>query len=239
MPAMDIASPTCKQRWQTALFRANLPQVFFAANEYIDKWQAGADSGGKLVQYLATIADFAMFAQSTMKLNDGASRAAQILIRGHSSLLMLGFEVPEETPGLKVAGEAVKTLRSGLEAMVAHSLGVAPDPLSLAPVVVELANNLLSYANTVRYARLRNTYTLSLEYLRRLYRVGGDQGTFARSLGLASSASVPECLNAVNKRAFGFTTRLTDAGGYSPTLAEKIVNYWTVTISDYANLQQP
>lgn len=67
--------------------------------------------------------------------------------------------------------------------------------------------------------------------------MGGDHVTFAQSLGLADKASVRDCINAVNKKSFGFPTRLTDANAYNPDLVEKVVNYWVLVISDYAALK--
>lgn len=238
--AIDKPSPTCRERWQTAIFRANLPKIFFNANEYIDRWQQASEAGGQLVDVLASVADLTMFTQSVMKLPDGAKKATLILFKGNSMLLMLGFETPEQTLGVQLAGEAVDTLRSGVETMVEHQLAGAParvSPLALLPKIVKLANSLLSYANTVRYSRLRNTYTLALEHMRLLYRMGGDQTMFAHNLGLAATASTQERLDAVNKLTFGFSTQLTDAGGHNASLAAKLVDYWTVSISALAGMK--
>ena len=239
--AIDKPSPTCGERWQTAIFRANVPKVFFAANEYIDRWQAAADTGDELVEYVATLAELAVFADSVMGVKGGVAKAAQIIIKGNSSLLMLGFALPEQTLGVTIAREAVDAVRSGVEAIVEQQLrqpGGVINPWTVAPKVVTLANSLLSYANTVRYSRLRNTYTLALQYLRLLYRMGGDQTAFAQSLGLAANASVQDCLSAVNRRSFGFPTQLTDAGAFNATLAEKVVNHWVTAISEYAALKE-
>jgi hypothetical protein len=234
--AIDKPSPTCQERWRTAIFRENVPKVFFATNAYIDRWQAAADAGHELAEYVVSLAELAQFASTVMKVKDGAEKAAQILIKGNSSLLMLGFDLPEETLGVSLASEAVQTVRDSLEVMVAQHLSGRADPMVVPPKLARLAISLLSYANTVRYSRLRNTYTIALEYLRLLYRVGGDQSAFARSLGLAADASVRDCLGAVNRRSFGFPTQLTDAAAFNQALAEKVVNHWTMTISAYAAL---
>ena len=237
--AIDKPAPTCREQWQTEIFRAQIGKIFFATNQYIDQWQESADTGAKAADWIATLAETAMFADTTMGLKGGAKKAALILTKGNSLLLMLGFDLPEETLGVSVAKEAVGTIRSEIEALVESGLGVAPSPLSLAPSTIKLFNSLLAYANTVRYSRLRNTYTVALEYLRLLYRMGGDQAAFAQSLGLALTASVPDCVRAVNKKAFGFPTQWTDASAYNPALVEKVVNHWAVAISDYAALKAP
>lgn len=239
---IDKPSPTCRERWQTAIFRHSVGKIFYTANEYIDRLQDGADTGGAFVDTAATYAEWMMFAVSTMKVKDGAAKLALIMFKGNSALLMWGLESPAETLGSAVAHEAVDTIRSEIEAIVADRLSnlgaeVNPNPMEVAPKLVKLANSLLSYANTVRYSRMRNAYTLALEYLRLLYRMGGDQAAFAQSLGLAPTASVQDCVNAVNKKSFGFPTSLTDASAYNPRLVEKVVNYWVSAISDYAALK--
>ena len=237
--AIDKPSPTCRERWQTAIFRHGVGKIFFATNEYIDTWEQAAVNGERFGQFLATVADLALFSVSVMKSPPGvAEKATTILIKGNSLLLMAGFEIPEETLGVQLAGEAVATMRSGIEAMVDYGLSGAVEPKSVAPQFMKLANSLLAYANTVRYSRLRNTYTLALQYLRLLYRMGGDQTAFAQSLGLAANASVQDCLSAVNRRSFGFPTQLTDAGAFNATLAEKVVNHWVTAISEYAALKE-
>jgi hypothetical protein len=234
---IDKPSPTCRERWQTAIFRAGVPKIFFAADEYIDAWQKASETGERLGDIFAQVADLALFGKTVMKIEDGATKAALILTKGNSMLLMLGFELPEQTLGESLASEAAETIRSGIEAMVEQALVGVVSPMSVAPQTMTLANKLIAYANTVRYSRLRNTYTVALEYMRLLYRMGGDQSAFARSLGLADNASVHDCLGAVNKKSFGFPTNLTDAGAYNPTLAEKVVNHWVMAVSEYAALK--
>lgn len=240
---IDKPSPTCQERWQAAIFRnGGVSNIFFTTNEYIDRWQNGADTSEAFVDSVTTYADWAMFAGSTMRVEDGAAKVALIMFRGNSALLMWGLESPEETLGLVLARESVDTIRSAVEAIVANRLSnpggvVNPNPIEVATKLVKLSNSLLSYANTVRYSRMRNTYTLALEYLRLLYRMGGDQAAFAQSLGLAPTASVQDCVRAVNKKSFGFPTSLTNASAYDPRFVEKVVNHWVSEISDYAGLK--
>ena len=115
---------------------------------------------------------------------------------------------------------------------------IKADPATIALDLTSVANDLFAYANTVRYARLRNSYTLTLEYLRLLYRVGGDQNEFATRLGLATNASILDCIKAVNKKKFGFKTNITKADSYNPDLVKKLVEHWTSVITDLATLKQ-
>ena len=126
-----------------------------------------------------------------------------------------------------------------IDATVDAGLTGVVDAAGIATAAAKVSNSLLTYANTVRYSRMRNTYTVALEYLRLLYRMGGDSAALAQSLGLAPATSVHDCVRAVNTKSFGFPTRLTDANAYDPDLVEKVVVYWTAAISDYAGHKAP
>lgn len=236
---IDKPSPTCRERWQTVIFRSGVGKVFFATNEYIDAWQKSADTGELLGEILANVADLALLTKGVMELPDLASKVGTIVFRGNTFLLMLGLDQAPDTLGVEFTRQAVEVMRSAIEGQIEQGLTGSVSLIGVAPQVAKLANSLLALANTVRYSRLRNTYTVALEYLRLLYRMGGDHVTFAQSLGLADKASVRDCINAVNKKSFGFPTSLTDANAYNPDLVEKVVNYWVLAISDYAALKAP
>lgn len=234
--AMKLKDPSCLQRWQTVIFRRTVPPVFGASRVYIDKWQAAADTGASLVDVCTKVGNAALFLRSLGATPDATARAARVLVRGNTVLLNLGLEYPEETIGLTLTREAVNDIRGVVEASVTYGFTNTVNPLSQIPNLVKLANNLLRYANTVRYTRLTNTYTLTLEYLRLLYHFGGDQAQFAQSLGLLPTAPVQDCIIVVNRK-YGFSTNVTSRNGFNPSLAEKLISYWTSAVADLAAIQ--
>lgn len=236
--AIDKPSPTCQERWQTAIFRHGVGNIFFATNQYIDALNQGAETGDKIVKQLTKYGDLAMFARDAWHRPDLVKNAVIILTKGNSVLLMEAIGEPEGTLGVQMAAGAAKTTRSYIEAIVENALEGKVTPQAVAADVVNLANSLLAYASTVRYSRMRNNYTVALEYLRLLYRMGGDQVAFKRSLSLAPTASVQSCIRAVNLNAFRFSESLTDASAYDPAFVEKVVNHWVTAISEYAALKE-
>ena len=118
---IDKPSPTCRERWQTALFRENIGKIFFAFSEYVDAWQHSAETGEKLTNAILTLADMVKFGWDFKKQPDLAKRTVVVLTKGNSLLLMLGFS-NSETLGAEIASEAIQTIRNGIETLVEYGL---------------------------------------------------------------------------------------------------------------------
>ena len=234
--AIDKPAPTCRERWQTVVFRQGIVKVFSAANANIDAWEKGSASGTAVANLMASVADIALLTKSLMKEPDVAKRAATLLTKGNSALLMMGLESDPDKPTAQ-ANVIVRAMRSGIEALVEQGLTGKVDPASVIGDATQVVNNLFAYANTVRYSRMRNTFTVALAYLDGLYRLGGDQAAFAQSLGLPDTATIQECIVALNAKRFRFPTLIVNAASYNPAFAEQLVHHWISAIADVVALK--
>lgn len=119
---IDKPSPTCRERWQTVIFRRGVGKVFFATNEYIDAWQKSADTGELLGEILANLADLALLTKGVKELPDLASKTGTIIFKGDSFLLMLGLEWAGDTLGVELTRQSVEVMRSATESLIDQGL---------------------------------------------------------------------------------------------------------------------